>query len=248
MRITKFLAAAALALSFTAANAQEAEENENGFSVNTDFVSSYAWRGGFCAHASIQPQIEYNAGGFTCGTWATHTLTHDEYNEIDWYAYYGVAGFTFGVSEYCWTGANGFQYFGPYKENHYLEGTISYTLENVPLSFSVNTMLAGANKKYTDKGEEKQAMSTYIGLGYAPTLSNGLDLSLECGLAIEPKDYAMYASKGGFQCVNLAANLSRSFSIKDVASLTLQAGVYCNPKGFEGHGEVGAMAGVGVSF
>lgn len=268
MRITKYLAAAALATTFAAANAQEAEvtvENNNGFSVNADFVSAYAWRGGYCAGASIQPAITYTIGGFEFGTWATTTLNGGaEYTEMDWSVFYNVSGLSVGVIDYAWTMDEEFVYFAPYKQSHFLEASVGYDLSentDLPLSFSVNTMLAGANRKFDydvkneDDKEGKNAFSTYINAIYAPSLKNGLDLSLEVGFAVEAKDDSkdfffapMYSSKGGFQCVNIDLGLSKSFNIKDKATLTLQAHTYCNPKGFEGHGEVGAMAGVGVSF
>jgi len=246
MRITKYLAAAALAFACTAASAQEeAEEPENGFSVSADFVSSYAWRGGYCAGASFQPTISYTVGGFTFGTWATSTIKGgDDYTEIDWSAFYTAGGFSVGVTDYSWTMDKGFVYFDPYKESHFLEATLAYELLNVPLSFSVNTMLAGANRTADDEA----GLSTYINAIYAPSLSNGIDLSLEAGFAIEKDEAAMYSSKGGFQCVNLALGLSKTFPVKDLAEITVSAGTYCNPKGFDGHGQVGASVGVGIAF
>ena len=63
-----------------------------GVSVSTDYVSEYVFRGVSFANTAVQPGIEFSAGGFSAGVWAsvglgeTSALAGDE---IDVYAGYG---------------------------------------------------------------------------------------------------------------------------------------------------------------
>lgn len=258
MKIAKYLTAAMFAMLAYSASAQDFDDDdffmdsddENGFHFTTDLVSKAVWRGGSVCSAAFEPEISYSAGGFSVGSWAATPLSygHDDYQEIDWFMEYAFDfGLSFMLTDYCWTGDNGFEYFGKYKDTHFLEGTLGYDLgavnENVPLSFNINTMFAGANTK--ENGD--QAYSTYMELAFAPSLKN-VDLNLAIGAAIEKEEYAMYSRKGGFNIVNVELGLSHDFNIKDVATLSVMAQLVCNPTGIDKKGEAYALGGVSISF
>ena len=54
-------------------------------------------------------------------------------------------------------------------------------IEKFPLSIAWYTMFAGADRKTTDEGEEKQAYSSYVELNY-PFSVKGVDLNATCGV------------------------------------------------------------------
>ncbi|MCR5454103.1 MAG: hypothetical protein K6F33_03855 [Bacteroidales bacterium] len=224
-------------------------DDENGFHFSTEFVTEDVWRGCFDASAAFEPEISYTIGGLSIGTWAASPLNYgsDDYRELDWYVEYAFDfGLSFMMTDYCWTDDNGqFEYFGKYKDTHFLEATLGYDLgavTDVPLSFNVNTMIAGANRK--ENGD--QALSTYMELIYAPSLKH-VDLSLTLGAAAEP-EAILYSRKDGFNIVNIDLGVSHDFNIKDVATLTVMAHVICNPTGIEYKGEAYALGGVAISF
>ncbi len=253
MKLEKILAAFALVhMTATGVRAQDIEDggSENGFHFSSEFVTEDVWRGGFAGSAAFEPEISYTIGGFSIGTWASSPLNYgnDTYNELDFFIEYAVGGVTLTFSDYCWTNGNDkFEYFGPYKENHLLEASLGYDFgvgnENVPLSFSVNTIVAGANRK----ANGDQGFSTYLEAVYAPSLKK-LDMSLTVGAAIENEEAAMYSKKGGFNFVNIDFGLSHDFKLRDVATLTLGANLICNPTGFEEHGEAYVTGSIGISF
>ncbi len=63
------------------------------FSVNTDIVSSYVWRGTQYSGVSIQPTLQFSTGGFSIGSWGSAGF--DGFLEMDLYAKYA---FDFGLS------------------------------------------------------------------------------------------------------------------------------------------------------
>ena len=262
MKITKMILAAMLAIGTYAANAQNTDDddllefekeaaNDNGFHFTTDFCSKYVWRGSAVCGTALQPEISYSVGGLTIGSWGSNSLnTTDIYQELDFFVEYSAGGASIMVYDYCWTDDNGnFNYFGKYKDTHFLELGLGYDFgeitENLPLSFNVNTILAGANRKANDD----QAYSTYMEITYAPSIKN-IDLSLTVGAASEDEDAAMYSRKGGFNLVNIDLGVSHDFNIKDVATLTAGAHLICNPTGGAGaeKGEMFICAGFGITF
>ncbi len=264
MKIANFLTSVAFVLAAFNANAQDlddelvGQDNDNGFHFSTEFVTEDVWRGGFAGSAAFEPEISYTIGGLSIGTWGSSPLNfgQDNYNELDFYVEYAFDfGLSMIVNDYCWTqeyeridGSIGeaFDYFGPYKENHYLEAGIAYDwgeVSDVPLSFNVNTMLAGANRKYNGD----QGHSTYMELVFAPSLKK-LDMSLTVGAAIENEEALMYSRKDGFNIVNVDFGLSHDFKIKDAATLTVRGHLVCNPTGFDTHGEAYVLGGVAIKF
>ena len=261
MKITKIIFAAVLAMCAFAAQAQdkdddfdfpfENEDNDNGFHFTTDFVTKNTWRGMNVSDAAFQPELSYSIGGLRIGSWGSTALNSDDkYTELDFFLEYAVGGVSMMVYDYCWTDDNGkFDYFGKYKDTHLLEVGLGYDFgeicENFPVSFNVNTIVAGANRKANDD----QAFSTYMEIVYAPSLKN-LDLSFTVGAASEDEDAAMYSRKGGFNIVNIDFGLSHDFKIKDIATITAKADIIFNPTGSAGaeKGEAFITAGVGISF
>lgn len=177
---------------------------ENEFTVNgkADFVSDYIWRGadqnsGF----SIQPSLTLGYAGFTLNAWGSQSLTKWENGgakEFDLNVGYTYKNFSVTVSDYWWTGVN--QPYGYYKDGHYFEGTVAYTIsESFPLSLSWSTMFAGADK---DEDGNLRA-STYITASYPVALPAGVTLTPAVGFTPWK---GMYYHKAAFTDVSLKAS------------------------------------------
>lgn len=216
MKKVKVFAIALVALvGVTSAKAQ--------FSVSTDIVSNYVWRGVeqdatlTNGTPNIQPSLSYSTGNFTIGTWGSYAIL-GTVKEVDLYASYKLSDlFSLTVTDYNWNFTDG-DYFN--YDGHVFEGTINYAgVESFPLSVSLNTMFAGADKKGAD---DSQAYSTYVELGY-PISSNA---SLFLGSALnESNNYGT----DGFAVTNLGLKLTKSIDITDKFSLPLYGVIGCNP-------------------
>ena len=218
----KVLAICAIAvLSITSAKAQ--------FATGADVVSSYVWRGvtqGTKAGTpNIQPFAAYTVGGFTIGSWASTSFTGDV-KEVDLYATYAFSpAFALTLTDYNYNLGAQPNYFDYTKTTgHVFEATLAYTgSEKFPLSATVNTMFAGADK--TTAGD--QAFSTYAELGYQLTPLAKVFIG---GLATSGTGYTDLSSsivKAGI--TNVGLKVSKSIAITDKFSLPVYGIVGANP-------------------
>ena len=193
------------------------------FSVGTDIVSNYVWRGvqqdltNTNGTVNIQPSLSYSIGNFTIGTWGSYGLL-GTVKEVDLYASYAISDIlSVTVTDYNWnfTGGNYFDYTG-----HVFEGTISYAgVEAFPLSATINTMFYGADKKADGV---TQAYSTYMELGYP--ISDNASLFLGGSL----NESANYGT-AGFGITNVGLKLSKDVEITDKFSLPVYGVIGVNP-------------------
>lgn len=193
------------------------------FSVGTDFVSNYVWRGvqqdltNTNGTPNIQPSLSYSIGNFTVGTWGSYGIL-GTVKEVDLYASYAFSDLlSITVTDYNWnfTGGDYFDYTG-----HVFEGTVSYAgIEAFPLSISINTMFSGADLK-TDT--VTQAYSTYLELGYP--ISDNASLFLG-GSLNESVNYGT----SGFGITNVGIKISKEIEISDKFSLPVYGILGMNP-------------------
>lgn len=73
-----------------------------------DIVSSYVWRGGYDAGASIQPSLTLSYAGFSLEAWGStdFSTSADEFKskEFDLTLGYQIKGFEIAVTDYWWSG------------------------------------------------------------------------------------------------------------------------------------------------
>ncbi|MDD4990951.1 MAG: hypothetical protein PHR83_01855 [Paludibacter sp.] len=217
MRKIKVLAICAIAaLSITSVKAQ--------FATGADIVSSYVWRG-FPQEATkgtpnIQPYVSFTTGGLTLGSWASSSLLGNV-KEVDLYATYAFSSqFAVTLTDYNWGFASAKGYFDyTATTDHIYEATVAYTgTEKLPISASINTMFAGADKNASGK----QALSTYIELGYqlspiAKVFAGGL---VSSGTA-----YGSTATG----ITNVGIKVSKSIAITEKFSLPVYGVLGANP-------------------
>ena len=240
-----FTALFAVLFSGTIKAQDDGEESPLTFSLGVS--SGAVWRGALACGLNSSGSVDFSKGGFSAGVEAVNSIGKDDYTEFDLYAAYSISGAFVSLYDYCWT-MDKFEYFGPYKDYHYLELGLGYDFSestDLPLSVSFNMMLAGANRNVDDK----QAHSSYIEVSYFPTLNCGLDLALTVGAAIEGKDAGlMYTKKDGFNVAEIKMELSKTYNLKDFCTVTPSAAIICNPTGLEYHGQTFFVGGVSFGF
>jgi hypothetical protein len=210
--------------------------------VGADLVSSYVWRGVYNAGASFQPSLGLTAGGFSVGFWGSSDFSLGA-KEVDLSLGYSGGGFSIGLTDYWWNGEGVMDYFQLFKKDansHLLELNLGYSFE-FGLSFSLNTMLAGAQDKYVDdNGKTKRSFTTYFELGYDFSIG---DVNLTAALGLSPLNKtglytggslfmggSPYAySTDGFAVNNISLTASKDIVITDKFSLPVFAQLSFNP-------------------
>lgn len=229
--------AAVCMLGTTNAQAQE-------FTIQGDLVSSYVWRGIYQGGAaSFQPTLGFSVGNFSLTAWGSTSLSESN-KEIDLTAAYkfGEAGPTLSVATLWWDGqadvangelTNNYFHFKSGDTGHHFEAGLAYTLpiEKFPLSIAWYTMFAGADRKTTDEGEEKQAYSSYVELNY-PFSVKGVDLNATCGVV--PYKTPQY-NVNGFAVTNLALKATKAINFNDKFSLPIFVQAIWNPRLEDAH-------------
>ncbi len=180
------------------------------FSANADVVSSYVWRGTQYSGASIQPTLNYTAGGFSIGSWGSAGL--DGFLEMDLYAKYAFGfGLTVGLTDYYYPGS---QYFDLSKEfgAHGLEANLGYAIGGLSLSANYIFNEAGGaatvgGDKYFEAGYNFGKVSVFAGAGDG-----------------------WHAPDGKFSLVNVGISTSKDIKITDSFSIPLKVSAILNPK------------------
>ena len=216
MKKVKIFAIAILALvASTSVKAQ--------FSVGTDIVSNYVWRGvqqdltNTKGTPNIQPYISFTTGKLTIGAWGSAGIL-GSVKEVDIYATYAFSSlFSLTVTDYNWNFSQSYFAYGA-GTDHVFEGSLNYAgVESFPLSVSLNTMFYGA-----DKVNSEQAYSTYLELAYPISSSAKVFLG---GALNESANYGTT----GFGLTNIGLKVSKAIEITDKFSLPVYGVVGVNP-------------------
>ena len=204
MKKVKIFAVAMVALMTTASvKAQE-------FKASADIVSSYVWRGSSFSGVSIQPTLDFTAGGFSIGAWGSAGF--DGFFEADLYAKYAFDfGLTVGLTDYYYPGTS---YFDVSKASggHGLELNLGYTTGGLSLS---------GNYIFNEAGGAATA---------------GGDKYFEVGYAFEK--FSIFAGAGDgwhtpdakFALCNVGLSTTKEIKITDSFSIPLKASAILNPK------------------
>lgn len=212
----KIFAIAIFVILSTTTNAQ--------FSVATDLVSNYVWRGvqqdltNTKGTPNIQPTISYTVGKFTIGAWGSYGIL-GSVKEVDLYASYIISDlFSVIVTDYNWNFSQSYFAYGT-GTDHVFEGSLNYVgVEAFPLSVSLNSMFYGADKK----SDGSQAYSTYMELGYPISDKTKLFLGGSLG---ESGNYGT----NGLGLTNIGLKSSKSIEISDKFSLAVFGVIGVNP-------------------
>ncbi len=231
MRASKLFLLAILTLLLIPVAAQTEEEGStSAFSADlgTDLVSSYVWRGlAFDNAPNIQGSGEIGLGGFFAGAWASVNFP-GTYQETDLYAGYGIGNFTLSVTDY-FTGWEDYFNFVHDQTGHVGELIASYTLsENIPLTFTLGTLVYGADKKLDSDTSfsSRNNYSTYLEMMYPFTVGE-TELSLVAGGVLQ--ESAFYISDGA-ALINLGIAVSKEIKVTELFSLPISFALTVNPE------------------
>jgi len=166
------------------------------FSIGSDLVSRYVWRGtDFGNAASVQPSLSYALGNFEIGAWASYPIFSDSsrigVNENDLYLFYRIGNLGITLNDYYFPEAN--QLFN-YKSDdaiHLLEISASY-------NFGKFSLLGG----FFFSGDTDN--STYFEAGYNFYEKDEITANLTVGAG-----NGFYSVGDGFGLVNIGLTVSK---------------------------------------
>ncbi len=200
------------------------------FSVGTDIVSRYIWRGIDLGDntPSIQPTISFSTGGFTAGFWgAWPTANPGGLDEIDIYANYAIdltkaGSLTFGFTDY--TNPNSGTKIGNFNNYdnangpgaHFLEGNLIYSApESFPIYLSFNIFFYNV-----------QNNPIYIEAGYSTSVK---DVGVSLFVGATPGESVGYYGVTKLSVINTGIKVSKEVKVTDSFSLPVFGSVILNP-------------------
>ncbi|SMO61379.1 protein of unknown function (Gcw_chp) [Saccharicrinis carchari] len=183
------------------------------FSVGTDLVSRYIYRGvDYGNAAAIQPNIAYVAGNFSIGAWGSFGLSAESFSEADLYMSYSFPfGLSLGLTDYYYPGTEWGE-FGDKISSHALELIMGY--ETKGLSLAGHYML---NNSAEGIGTEDGTL--YFEAGYAFAK---VDVFVGAG-------DGWHSNNGDFELVNIGIATSKEIKFTDSFSLPLFGQLITNP-------------------
>ena len=182
-----------------------AQETKGAWSVGTDVVSSYIWRGSKAGAFSIQPTVKYGDGGFSIGAWGSGDLTTGAPEEADLFATYAFkSGFSMGVTDYHY---NSSKLFG--NNVHAVEANLGYTAGKFSLAgnYIFNTASGAYGQDlYLEAGYQFSTVKLFVGAG------NG-----------------WYTDDRSFQACNIGVSTTKTIKFSESFSLPLTGSIIVNP-------------------
>jgi hypothetical protein len=175
------------------------------WSVGTDVVSSYIWRGSKAGAFSIQPTVKYTSGIFSVGAWGSGDLITGAPEEADLFTTLSFkSGLTLGLTDYHY---NTSKYFA--SDAHAVEASLAYSIGKFSLSgnYVINEASGAAGKDtYFEAGYQFPMVKLFAGAG------NG-----------------WYTNDASFQVCNLGISSTKTIKVTDSFSIPLTGSVILNP-------------------
>ncbi|HKJ79196.1 MAG TPA: TorF family putative porin [Prolixibacteraceae bacterium] len=204
MKRTLFFTASLLMLIAFTPNAKAQE-----FSTGVDLYSSYVWRGTNFSGPSLQPYVDFTAGGFSIGAWGSQG--YDGFQEMDLYLSYGFDfGLSLGLTDYYYPGT---EYFDYSTETGAHAFEINAGFEAGALSLSANYILNEAGGAASAGGD------MYYEVGVT---AGSVDLFVGAGDGWHTPD-------GEFGVCNVGLGTSKEVKMTDSFSLPVSGSVILNP-------------------
>jgi len=206
-------------------------QNPITFSVGSDLVSRYNWRGLDIGNAAaFQPSLSMTKGGFEAGFWGSYSLDRDasDADELDlWFSYTAEMermDLTFLVTDYYFPNAGiEFGNFNDYDDEdgagaHTMEAGLSFGFKNVPLTLSAYYNF------HNDAGN-----NTYFQLDYEVKV-NDSSLQLFCGATGGSDENPDYYGADSFAVINVGVRLDKEFKFNQKFSLPVFTSFIYNPE------------------
>jgi len=231
----------------TAMAQEEVKTNESSWSIGSDLVSRYVWRGINLGGSSpsIQPYIEYGFGNedhaFSIGAWGAYSLSGSQTGqEADLYLSYTFKDLiTLSLTDYFFPDEtvdrnNFFNYNMDWAKinsgetdqtGHVMEAALSFNgTDKIPISllFAMNIWGADSRNFKEENGnyvaEDGIVFSKYIELGYSAAL-NGIDLDVFIGATLDNPD-TENGEPAGFYGQDSAGLINLGFTLSKEIKVT----------------------------
>ena len=204
------------------------------FGLGLDLQTKYVWRGMEMmtedAAPVLFPSINYSYCGlylYAMGAYAVN----GKYAEVDLgisYTFDNGIGIGFNDYYYPTVDSNEDKYLGGGKHTgHWLEATLSYNPEKIPLWITLSNFFYGADKYIDSKGREKQAYSTYMEIGTYYDFLESNRISLGLGAAFNKSCYNGY--EHDFSVCNIELKYTYNVQLKSGWTLPLNVAYIYNP-------------------
>jgi len=189
----------------------KAQEEDSPFSVGTDIVSSYVWRGSQYSGSAFQPYIELGLGNFSLGAWGSFDFVGG-FAEADLYAAYAFDfGLSIGVTDYYYPGTEYFD-FSDTTGAHAFELNVGYEVGG----FSI-----GANYMFNEApGAGSVGGDMYFELGYG---FENVDIFVGAG-------DGWHTSDGEFAVCNIGVASSKEIQLSESFALPIGVAAIWNPE------------------
>lgn len=207
-------------------NAYGAVKAEPNVHLSMELTSKYMWRGiEYGTSPVVFPTLSYGKGGFAAYAMGGYA-TNGSHSEVDLGLSYTWKEFTLAFNDYYYPTAvgEGDRYFNfkSHETGHWMEATLGWAPEKLPLWVLVSTYIGGADKNL----EGKQAFSSYAEVGTYYDFLDDHRLSLAVGAALNKSFYTDYAH--GLNVVNIDLRYTYNAKIGEW-TLPLSAAWIINP-------------------
>lgn len=203
------------------------------FGLGLDIQTKYMWRGMEMMPEEsapvLFPSVNYSWKGLYVYAMGGYAI-NGKYAEVDLGVSYSLSDFTLGVYDYYYPTVDSKEdkYLGGGKHTgHWFEVCLNYAPPKVPLLVTVSNFFAGNDKYTNDKGEEKQAYSTYVELGTYYDFLHNNRIALNVGAALNKSCYNNYEHE--FSVCNLELKYTYAVSFKNGWTLPLNVAYIYNP-------------------
>lgn len=209
-----------------------AQINKSPFGLGLDLQTKYVWRGMemLTQNSSpvIFPSLNYTWEGLFVYAMGGYSL-NGYYAEVDLGISYSWKGFTIGVNDYYYPTIdnNEDNYFKSENTGHWLEATLTYAPEKIPVWITASNFFYGADKYVDVNGNEIQAYSSYVELGTYYDFLDDNRVSVAVGAALNKSCYNGYEKD--FSICNVEGKYTYNLKVKNDWSLPLGVSYIYNP-------------------
>lgn len=202
------------------------------FGLGLDLQTKYVWRGmEMMAQNSspvVFPSLNYSWNGLYVYAMGGYAL-NGQYAEVDFGISYTWKGVSIGFNDYYYPVVDGINdnYLDGMNNGHWLEATLSYAPENLPLWIMASNFFYGADRYLDGNGKGHQAYSSYLEIGTYYDFLEDNRVSLAVGAALNKSCYNAYQKN--FSICNIECKYTYNVSFKNDWTLPLGVAFIYNP-------------------
>lgn len=206
-----------------------AQDKGVSFSIGSELVSSYIWRGVYETGVSLQPTITMSAGNFSATAWGSVDFASTPYKEMDITLAYILGPVTLSLADLYWEGGAGnrdlisrnYFTFDNHTPHRIEVGASWIVWKKLPLTLSWYTILFGAADINC---EGNRAYSSFFEIAYPFQLKG---LGMKAGVGVVPWNaYGTYGIDRDFYVQNIFLNVGKTWKIRGCDDMNI--GLFTN--------------------